>query len=422
VANNANAPYLQTGTAAGRPSSGLTVGGIYVDNDDFLAYIATSTTVYSQIAAFGSVTTTVNVTGAANGSATTYARSDHHHNVSAAAPSASAVGDSQAAGTATSLARSDHVHAREAFGAVTAQTSFGAGSGNGSATTVSHSDHTHGTPTHNAAAHSAISISDLAAPTADVPWNSKKITGLLDPTSAQDAATKNYVDNAVAGLSWKDPVRAASTANVTIASALTNGSSMDGVTLATGDRVLLKNQTAPAENGIYIVVASGAASRATDADLASEVEGLAVYVREGTVSGGLAYLLSTTGSITLGTTGLSFTQFSGASTATAGAGLTATGNVFAVGAGTGITVNADSVQTDHTVIPQLYSTNIGDGSSTSIAVTHNLGTRAVVVEVFRNSSPWDTVECDVQRNSTSQVTLLFAVAPTSNQFTVVVHG
>jgi hypothetical protein len=314
------------------------------------------------------------------------------------------------------------VHAREAFGAVTAQTSFGAGSGNGSATTVSHSDHTHGTPTHNAAAHSAISISDLAAPTADVPWNSKKITGLLDPTSAQDAATKNYVDNAVAGLSWKDPVRAASTANVTIASALTNGSSMDGVTLATGDRVLLKNQTAPAENGIYIVVASGAASRATDADLASEVEGLAVYVREGTVSGGLAYLLSTTGSITLGTTGLSFTQFSGASTATAGAGLTATGNVFAVGAGTGITVNADSVQTDHTVIPQLYSTNIGDGSSTSIAVTHNLGTRAVVVEVFRNSSPWDTVECDVQRNSTSQVTLLFAVAPTSNQFTVVVHG
>ena len=97
-------------------------------------------------------------------------------------------------GTSTNLARADHQHSGPGFGNVTALTSFGSASGDGSASTVARSDHSHGTPAHDAAAHSAIKISDLAAPSTSVAFSAQKITGLADPTLAQDAATKAYVD------------------------------------------------------------------------------------------------------------------------------------------------------------------------------------------------------------------------------------
>lgn len=150
-------------------------------------------------------------------------------------------------------------------------------------------------------------------------------------TNATDAATKAYVDGVASGLDVKASVRVATTANVDLATALENGDAIDGITLATGDRVLAKNQSTGSENGIYVVQSSGAAVRATDADVSAEVTaGLFTFVEEGTANGNTGWVLTTDNPITLGTTALVFTQFSGAATVTGGAGLTLTGTDLAV--------------------------------------------------------------------------------------------
>ena len=144
-------------------------------------------------------------------------------------------------------------------------------------------------------------------------------------------ATKEYVDAVKQGLDVKDSVRVASTANAVIANALENGDAIDGVTLATGDRVLLKNQSTGSENGIYVVQASGAAVRASDFQT-GDVSSLAfVFVEEGTSNAQNGYILTNTGSITVGSTALTFTQFSGAGQITAGTALTKSGNTLNVG-------------------------------------------------------------------------------------------
>jgi len=143
-------------------------------------------------------------------------------------------------------------------------------------------------------------------------------------------ATKEYVDAVKQGLDVKDSVRVASTANAVIASALENGDAIDGVTLATGDRVLLKNQSTGSENGIYVVQASGAAVRASDFQT-GDVSSLAfVFVEEGTSNAQNGFILTNTGSITVGSTALTFTQFSGAGQITAGTALTKSGNTLNV--------------------------------------------------------------------------------------------
>lgn len=141
------------------------------------------------------------------------------------------------------------------------------------------------------------------------------MTGALtlhaDPSSALHAATKQYVDSVSGGglADWKDSVRAASTANVTLSTGVENGDTLDGVTLATGDRILLKNQTTGSENGIYTVNASGAPTRATDADGAGEfVQGTSVLVREGSTLSGTTWFITTSGTITIGTTATTWVQ------------------------------------------------------------------------------------------------------------------
>jgi hypothetical protein len=165
--------------------------------------------------------------------------------------------------------------------------------------------------------------------TGAIAMGTNKITGLGTPTDGTDAATKNYVDSAAQGIDWKASVRAATTAAVTLASDLENGDTLDGVTLATGDRVLVKNQSTGSENGIYVVKASGAPDRSTDADAGSELtSNFAVFVEEGTVNADQGYTLTNNGSITIGTTALTFTQFTGLGQIIAGTGLDKTGNTL----------------------------------------------------------------------------------------------
>jgi hypothetical protein len=131
--------------------------------------------------------------------------------------------------------------------------------------------------------------------------------------------------------SWKEPVRAASTGNGTLSTAFENGDTLDGVTLATGDRILLKDQSTGSQNGIYVVNASGAPTRAVDADSGGELVGATVFVSEGTANADKVFACTTNATITVGSTSLVFSQ--GAfqpldSDLTTIAGLTATTDSF----------------------------------------------------------------------------------------------
>lgn len=181
--------------------------------------------------------------------------------------------------------------------------------------------------------------------TADQSMGGFKLTNVANPVSDSDAANKGWVMGVLQGLDVKNSVRVATTTNGALATAYENGDTVDGVTLATGDRILLKDQTAGEENGIYTVNASGAPTRATDADISAEVtSGMFTFVSEGTANAGKGFVLTTADPITLGTTALVFTQFSSAGQVVAGAGLTLTGNtVDVVSANGGIVVNANDI-------------------------------------------------------------------------------
>jgi hypothetical protein len=148
--------------------------------------------------------------------------------------------------------------------------------------------------------------------TGDQSLGGQKITNLGTPSTGTDAANKSYVDTAIGNLNSlfdsKGSVRAATTANGTLATAFENGDTIDGVTLATGDRILLKNQTAPAENGIYVVAASGAPTRATDMDAWTEVPGAFVVVEEGSANADTVWLCTSNQGGTLNTTAITWQQ------------------------------------------------------------------------------------------------------------------
>jgi hypothetical protein len=133
------------------------------------------------------------------------------------------------------------------------------------------------------------------------------VTGLGEPSANSDASTKSYVDQAVAGLRTRTIAECASTANVVISSALEAGDVIDGVTLVAGDRVLLKDQSTATENGLYLAVASGAASRDPEHDTIAELSGGMVVVNQGSVNDNKIFLCTTDTDATLGSTSITYT-------------------------------------------------------------------------------------------------------------------
>jgi len=284
-------------------------------------------------------------------------------------------------------------------------------------------------------------LNQMSAPTADLAIGFK-LTSVTAGTAPGDAVNRSQLDAVSAGLDVKTSVRLASTASVTVTYAATGGTSargqitnvtntLDGVNLAVNDRILLKDQAAGAQNGIWAVTsvgtgANGVWDRATDFDADVEVTGGAfTFVTEGNTNDNSGWVLTTNDPIIIGGasgTALVWAQFSGAGQITAGAGLTKTGNTLDVIGGTGITVAADLVSIDTAVVVRKFAASVGDGAALFYVVTHSLGTQDVTVAVYDNTTPFADLECDIEHTSTTTVTVRFAVAPTASQYRVVVHG
>ena len=248
-----------------------------------------------------------------------------------------------------------------------------------------------------------------------------KAINLPSPTASGDAATKGYVDSAVEGLAWKDSCRVATQANINLASP---GATIDGITMATNDRVLVRSQSAGAENGIYVW--NGAATpmtRSLDANTAAELEQAVTTVEEGTSAA--ATFRQTAINFTLGSGAVTWASFGtsapSASETTAGIAELATQGETDTGTDD-LRIVTPLKLANYSGRKLKFTQTIGDGSATSYAVTHNLGTRDVTVAVYLNSGTYDEVIADVQRTSTNVVTIIFSSAPASNAYRVVVLG
>jgi hypothetical protein len=441
-----NESEVISGVFSARPAAG-TAGRLFFATDQQIMYFDTGSA-WLQVSNFGSVTSqTTYGASSGSGSSTDYARTDHTHgtpSLTNTTPQALAIGGAGAVGTGTAPARDDHTHAMPSFGNVTAETTFGGSSANGTGTSVARNDHTHGTPVHDNTAHSAINLNALATPTADLNLNNFKITNLATPTVSTDAATKAYVDGVAEGLHIHAASYAATTANLNatysngtsgVGATLTNAGAQaafatDGVSPSINARILVKNQTTTSQNGIYTLTTVGTGStnwvltRATDFDTAAEISGGDfTFVDAGSTLANTGWV-SVDDVTTVGTDPIVFQQFSGAGTYTASTGVLLTGTNFTgvVVASGGLSVGASGFELDTTIAVRKYAANVGDGTATTYTVSHNLGTKDVIVSVYDNSSPYAELICDVQHTSTTAITLLFSVAPTSNQYRVVVHA
>ena len=249
--------------------------------------------------------------------------------------------------------------------------------------------------------------------TGAIAMGSNKITGLSDPNDAGDAANKGYVDNAVQGLDAKASVRVATTANITLSTEQT----IDGVAVVAGDRVLVKNQTDAEENGIYVASAT-AWSRASDANTWAELVSAFVFVESGTAGGDNGFVCTVDAGGTLGTTDVTWVQFSGAGQITAGAGMTKSGNTLNVAtADTGrIVVNADSID--------LAGSIVTAGTYRSVTVDEygrvTAGTTPTTISGYGISDAYTKSEVDTavaQRLALAGGTMTGAIAMGSNKIT-----
>lgn len=180
-----------------------------------------------------------------------------------------------------------------------------------------------------ATAGSQASLSDLSAPTGSFDFNGQRLTGLANPVSDQDGATKYYVDSVAQGLNVKQSSYASTTGNITLSGLATQSGGDWTSTLTAGQRILVKNQTAQAENGIY-VASSTSWSRSSDANTWAELVSAFTFVETGATEADTGWVCTVDAGGTLGTTPVTWAQFSGAGTYQAGTGLTLTGNTFSI--------------------------------------------------------------------------------------------
>lgn len=232
--------------------------------------------------------------------------------------------------------------------------------------------------------------------------STQRIRNLPDAVTFTEPATFGQLNAAIDGRKYKNPALVASTANLTLSGTQT----IDGVAVSVGDYVLVKDQSTGSQNGVY-VVQSGAWTRRSDFDAASEISGASLFIQKGTANHDLQFTCSTDDPITIGTTALVFIQTSAGGAYTSGTGISIVGLVINI---------------DIAVVARKVGANIGNASATSFNVVHNLGTTDAAVLVREIAGGLAEVECDVVFTDSNTVTVTFATAPTTNQYRVTVIG
>lgn len=271
-----------------------------------------------------------------------------------------------------------------------------------------------------------------------IPTHSAVTATELGYVAGVTSSIQTQLDAVTTGMSWHVAVRAHSKTNVIIASELENGDSLQGLTLATGDRVLLSGQTTDSQNGIYIVAVSGAASRAADADTFGELQSAAVFVAEGTYAD-QGYLQTTELSAF---TGQVWSQIAGVGTYTAdGNGIEVTGSApytfsleldgstlsksatglkVATGGITNTEVSASAAIALSKIEDFRVQANWVTGDGTSKAITHSFGTKDIVVQVYDKTDDQTIFVDTIIRTDTNTVTLTSSEAPGASGWRVLV--